>query len=106
MHWKLILTSDRGIANPVIQFEIKSYKNYISKSKSTEKIIRKRSFISSEKRLKMKKEQDPIERLAFHLVTYRDVAANVASDGLNCEQLSFPIEKYLGRTFELNIESN
>ncbi|CAF0729167.1 unnamed protein product [Adineta ricciae] len=50
----------------------------------------------NEKRLKMKKEQDPIERLAFHLVNYRDVAANVASDGLNCEQLSFPIEKYLG----------
>ncbi|CAF1486170.1 unnamed protein product [Adineta ricciae] len=50
----------------------------------------------NEKRLKMKKEQDPIERLAFHLVTYRDVATNIASDGLNCGQLSFPIEKYLG----------
>jgi len=49
-----------------------------------------------EKRIKMKKDQDPIERLAFHLITYRDVALNVANDGLRCEQLSFPIEKYLG----------
>jgi hypothetical protein len=45
----------------------------------------------------MKKEQDPIERLAFHLITYRDVASSVANDGLRCEQLSFPIQKYLGK---------
>jgi hypothetical protein len=44
----------------------------------------------------MKKDQDPIERLAFHLITYRDVALNVANNGLTSEQLSFPIEKYLG----------
>ncbi len=53
-------------------------------------------FSSSEKRIKMKKEQDPIERLAFHLITYRDVAVNVANNGLNSEQLSFPIDRYLG----------
>lgn len=45
----------------------------------------------------MKKEQDPVERLAFHLITYRDVALTVANDGLHCEQLSFSIEKYLGK---------
>jgi hypothetical protein len=45
----------------------------------------------------MKKDQDPIERLAFHLITYRDVALNIANDGLRSEQLSFPIEKYLGK---------
>jgi hypothetical protein len=50
----------------------------------------------TEKRIKMKKEQDPIERLAFHLITYRDVAVNVANNGLNSEQLSFPIDRYLG----------
>jgi hypothetical protein len=49
----------------------------------------------------MKKDQDPIERLAFHLITYRDVALNVANDGLRCEQLSFPIDKYLGK-FSMN----
>jgi len=51
---------------------------------------------SSEKRMKMKQEQDPIERLAFHLITYRDVALTIANDGLHCEQLSFSCEKYLG----------
>jgi hypothetical protein len=45
----------------------------------------------------MKKDQEPIERLAFHLITYRDVAVNVANDGLRSEQLSFSIEKYLGK---------
>ncbi|CAF1260744.1 unnamed protein product [Adineta steineri] len=50
----------------------------------------------NEKRIKMKKDQDPIERLAFHLITYRDVALNVANNGIQCEQLSFPIDKHLG----------
>ncbi|CAF4342904.1 unnamed protein product, partial [Rotaria sp. Silwood2] len=50
----------------------------------------------NEKRIKMKKDQDPIERLGFHLIAYRDVALNVANNGLHCEQLSFTIEKYLG----------
>jgi hypothetical protein len=44
----------------------------------------------------MKKDQDPIERFAFHLITSRDIALNIATDGLNCDQLSFSIEKYLG----------
>ncbi|CAF4701901.1 unnamed protein product [Rotaria socialis] len=50
----------------------------------------------NEKRMKMKKDQDPIERFGFHLITYRDVALNVANNGVQCEQLFFPIEKYLG----------
>jgi hypothetical protein len=45
----------------------------------------------------MKKDQDLTERLAFHLIAYRDLALNVATDGLSCGQLSFPIEKYLGK---------
>jgi hypothetical protein len=53
----------------------------------------------------MKKDQDPIERLAFHLITYRDVALNVANNGLTSEQLSFPIEKYLGE-FKVDLYSN
>ncbi len=44
----------------------------------------------------MKKDRDPTERFAFHLITSRDLALNIATDGLQCEQLSFPIEKYLG----------
>jgi hypothetical protein len=54
----------------------------------------------------MKKDQDPIERLAFHLITYRDVASSVANDGLRCEQLSFPIQKYLGNLFKIFNKSN
>ncbi|CAF4672940.1 unnamed protein product [Rotaria sp. Silwood1] len=50
----------------------------------------------NEKRIKMKKDHDPIERLGFHLIAYRDIALNVANNGLHCEQLSFTIEKYLG----------
>ncbi len=57
--------------------------------------IKKISF--SEKRVKMKKDQDPIERLAFHLITYRDVALNVANNGLMSDQLTFSIDKYLGK---------
>jgi hypothetical protein len=45
----------------------------------------------------MKKNQDPTERFAFHLITSRDIALNIATDGLTCEQLSFSIEKYLGK---------
>jgi hypothetical protein len=45
----------------------------------------------------MKKDRDPTERFAFHLITSRDLALNIATDGLQCEQLSFPIEKYLGK---------
>jgi hypothetical protein len=86
--------------NLVIQYVIKNYKNYISKKKRKYKeIYWIKKFIFSEKRIKMKKDQDPIERLAFHLITYRDVALNVANDGLRCEQLSFPIDKYLGKFF-------
>ena len=44
----------------------------------------------------MKREQDPVERLAFHLVTYREEAVRIANNGLDSEQLSFQIEKYLG----------
>jgi hypothetical protein len=44
----------------------------------------------------MRKEQEPVERLAFHLITYRDEALKIANNGLNSEQLSFPIEKCLG----------
>ncbi|CAM4812404.1 unnamed protein product [Rotaria magnacalcarata] len=50
----------------------------------------------NEKRMTMKKDQDPIERFGFHLITYRDVALNVANNGVQCEQLFFPVEKYLG----------
>jgi hypothetical protein len=46
----------------------------------------------------MKNEQTlPIERLAFHLIVSRDMALNIATNGLQCEQLSFPIDKYLGQ---------
>lgn len=54
------------------------------------------NIYSSERRIKMKKDQDITERLAFHLITYRAVAINVATNGLSSDQLSFPIEKYLG----------
>lgn len=57
----------------------------------------KNSF--SERRSQMKKEQDPVERLAFHLVSSRDVALSIANDGLSCEQLSFSLDKYLGNYF-------
>lgn len=57
------------------------------------------NMFSSERRIKMKKDQDVTERLAFHLITYRGVATNVATNGLSSEQLSFPIDKYLGEYF-------
>ncbi len=44
----------------------------------------------------MKKNQDPTERFAFHLITSRDIALNIASDGLCSEHVSFSIDKYLG----------
>ena len=44
----------------------------------------------------MKKDQDLTERLAFHLIKSRALALDIANDGLNCEQLSFPIDQYLG----------
>ncbi|CAF4251535.1 unnamed protein product [Rotaria sp. Silwood2] len=50
----------------------------------------------NEKRTQMKKDQDPIERFAFHLITSRDIALNIATDGLTCQQLSFSLDKYLG----------
>ncbi|UJR13818.1 hypothetical protein I4U23_000829 [Adineta vaga] len=50
----------------------------------------------NERKLEMKKSQDQIERFAFHLVSSRDIAMNIANDGLSCEQLTFPIDKYLG----------
>ncbi|CAF1006016.1 unnamed protein product [Rotaria sp. Silwood1] len=50
----------------------------------------------NERRTQMKKDQDPIERFAFHLITSRDTAINIANDGLTCEQLSFSLDKYLG----------
>lgn len=49
----------------------------------------------------MKKEQDPVERLAFHLVTQRSVAITLANEGIHCEQLSFAIDKSLGESSEL-----
>ena len=45
----------------------------------------------------MKKEQDPVERFAFHLIKSRDIALTIATDGLTCEQLTFSIDKYLGK---------
>ncbi len=45
----------------------------------------------------MKKDRDPTERFAFLLITNRDLALNIATDGLQCEQLTFPIDKYLGK---------
>lgn len=51
----------------------------------------------SERKIKMKKDQDITERFAFHLVSSRDTALNIANDGLSCEQLSFTIDKYLGK---------
>jgi hypothetical protein len=83
------------VVNLVIQYVIKNYKNYISKKMKIDRSIKKISF--SEKRVKMKKDQDPIERLAFHLITYRDVALNVANNGLMSDQLTFSIDKYLGK---------
>jgi len=44
----------------------------------------------------MKKDRDPTERFAFHLIPSKDLALNIANDGLNCQQLSFSIDKYLG----------
>ena len=54
------------------------------------------ALISSEKRIKMKKDHDPVERLAFHLIVYRDDAVEIAKNGLRCDQLGLPIKKYLG----------
>ncbi|CAF1244746.1 unnamed protein product [Adineta steineri] len=48
------------------------------------------------RRIQMKKSQDPTERFAFHLITSRDSALDIATNGLTCEQLSFSIDKYLG----------
>ena len=45
----------------------------------------------------MKQEHNPIERLAFHLIPSRDIALQIATDGLRCEQLSFSIDNYLGK---------
>ena len=84
--------------NLVIQYVIKNYKNYISNNEDQKKdcCLNGQHFSFSEKRIKMKKDQDPIERLAFHLITYRGVAVNVANNGLASEELTFPIDKYLG----------
>ena len=56
----------------------------------------------SERRIQMKKEHDPTERFAFHLITSREMALSIANDGLACEQLTFPIEKYLGKFSEIH----
>lgn len=53
----------------------------------------------SEKRSKMKKEQEATERFAFHFILNRDIALKLATDGLQCEQLTFSIDKYLGLFF-------
>lgn len=45
----------------------------------------------------MKKEHDLTERFAFHLIKSRDIALDIATNGLSCKQLTFSIEKYLGR---------
>ncbi|CAF3881192.1 unnamed protein product [Rotaria sordida] len=50
----------------------------------------------NERKTQMKKDQDPTERFAFHLITSRDIALNIATDGITCEQLSFSLDKYLG----------
>ncbi|CAF4014095.1 unnamed protein product, partial [Rotaria magnacalcarata] len=50
----------------------------------------------NERKIQMKKTQDSTERFAFHLITSRDSALNIANDGLMCEQLSFSIDQYLG----------
>ena len=47
--------------------------------------------------MKMKKDHDPVERLAFHLIVYRDEAVKIAKNGLRCDQLTLPIKKYLGK---------
>lgn len=102
---KDVLISEKPDSRNVIELfnDIKSYaleahfdfRQHACKSCDT---IRNQKLqkLYNEKRLKMKKEQDPIERLAFHLITYRDVALTVANDGLRSEQLSFSCEKYLG----------
>ena len=86
------------IVHLVIQYGIKNYKNYLS---TKEKDIRRFPFIVrklfSERRIQMKKTQDPTERFAFHLITSRDIALNIATDGLSCEQLAFSTDKYLGK---------
>jgi hypothetical protein len=82
----------------VIQYVIQNYKNYLSTKEIHAKdfpFIIQNYF--SERRIQMKKTQDPTERFAFHLITSRDIALNIATDGLTCEQLSFSIEKYLGK---------
>lgn len=84
----------------MIPYGIQSCKN----STSTRRIIAtsrswfelELSFFSSEKRQKLKKEQEPIERLAFQLIVQRDAALPIATGGLSCEQLSLSSEKYLG----------
>lgn len=52
----------------------------------------------SDKRTQMKKDKEPMERLAFHLVSNRDVALTIAKEGLRCKQLSLKIDKYLGES--------
>jgi hypothetical protein len=46
--------------------------------------------------MEMRKNQEPTERFAFHLIKSRDTALTIATDGLICEQLPFSIDKYLG----------
>lgn len=50
----------------------------------------------SQRRIQIKKEQEFSERLAFHLISSRDCALDIAINGLQCDRLAFPIEKYLG----------
>ncbi|CAF0755983.1 unnamed protein product [Adineta ricciae] len=50
----------------------------------------------NERKIRMKKSQDQIERYAFHLVLTRDMATKIATDGILCGELTFSIDKYLG----------
>lgn len=54
-------------------------------------------FRFSERKIRMKKEQNPTERFAFHLIPSRTMALTIATEGLSSEQLTLPIEKYLGK---------
>ena len=99
VHYNYSMIFDKINVNLVILSAIKNYKNYTSKQIENS-FFRFQIFVCSERRMQMKKEHDLTERLAFHLITSRTTALNIATDGLSCEQLTFPIEKYLGKFIE------
>ena len=48
----------------------------------------------------MRKEQEPNERFAFHYVSHREIALKIATDGVQCGQLTLPMDKCLGMSMK------